>query len=165
MLATKNVDSLMLDLASDDRQRRQQARESLVALGKPAVALLLEALAASSPIVRWEAVKALGEIGDPAAIPALVKALEDETIDVRWRAAESLIVFKRDGLASLLQALVQRADSAWLREGAQHVLRSLTADEDLEDLVTPVLTALEEIEPKMTGPVAANRALKILQAQ
>jgi len=32
--------------------------------------------------VRWEAAKALGQIGDATAAPALVEALQDEEFDV-----------------------------------------------------------------------------------
>ncbi len=126
--ANEEIESLIADLASDHGLTRQRARESLAAIGQPAVAPLIAALADSKRQVRWEAVKALGEIGDPAAASALVSALEDEGSGIRWLAAEGLIAIGREGLKPLLQALVHYSDSEWLREGAHHVLRRLAAN-------------------------------------
>ncbi len=108
--------------------------------------------------MRWEAVKILGEMLDPAAAPALVEALRDAQSGVRWLAAEGLIALGPSGLEPLLQALVKHSDSAWLREGAHHVLRDL-ARGNLEKVVRPVLTALEDIEPSLEVPWAAEAAL------
>jgi HEAT repeat protein len=55
--------------------------------------------------VRWEAAKALGQIGDKSATEALTKALEDNEFDVRWLAAEGLIIIGRDSIKLLLEAL------------------------------------------------------------
>ncbi len=156
------VESLISALRSHDGMERQRARQSLVAIGEAAVALLTEATTDPNRQVRWEAVKALGEIGDPAAAPALVAALEDEESGVRWLAAEGLIALERDGLVSLLQALEERSQSVWLREGAHHVLHELTAD-DLRDVMAPVLAALENIEPILEVPVVARAARKALE--
>lgn len=157
------VDSLIIDLASHDRRIRRQAREQLVAMGGVIIPVLLTALMDPSDQVRWQAAKVLGEIGDPAAASGLVKALEDEAFEVRWRAAEALATFGCDGLIPLLQALKQHSGSVYLREGAHHVLRALAAISTLKDLVTPVLAALETVEPVMTVPVAANAALNALK--
>src|SRR5437588_9016694 len=67
---------------------RLRARRSLVAAGHSAVALLIDVLGSANEQARWEAAKALSEIGDPSAATALVGALEDEDRDVRWMAAE-----------------------------------------------------------------------------
>src|SRR5512141_1648894 len=91
-----NLDSLIEMLASEDGATRLKARTSLVARGKSAVPLLKRSLQTSRiDHVRWEAVKALGDIGDPGAIPPLVKALEDRDPDVRWLAAEALRKLKQ----------------------------------------------------------------------
>ncbi len=164
-LAVSNkIESLMAGLASRDRRARRQARETLVAIGQPSVASLLTALNDPNQDVRWEAIKALGEICDPAAAEALVKSLEDEAVEVRWRAAESLIALRYEGLIPLLRALIQRSDSIWLRERAHQVLHSLAEPSDPNDLVTPVLKALEDVEPAMVAPVAASTALRKLTA-
>jgi len=64
----------------------------------------------------------------------------------------------RDGLAPLLKALEQRPDSIRLRKSAHHILRSLRKL-DLGDLVSPVLAVLEDIEPAVEVPWAAEAAL------
>lgn len=160
---SKAIPALIAILASNDSLARQRARESLVDIGRPAVAPLMEALAApdSNYHVRWEAAKALSELEDPEAAPVLVTALEDDSFGVRWLAAEGLISLGRDGLAPLLETLVQRSDSAVLREGAHHVLRMLN-EGDLRPQIAPVLAALEDVEPIVEVPVAAHAALEAL---
>lgn len=155
------IDSLIANLRSHDGLVRQRARESLVAMGSEAVASLLQLLPDPSDHVRWEAAKALSEIGDPRAASALVAALEDESFGVRWLAAEGLIGLKRDALAPLLEALEEDADSIWLRQGAHHVLRML-AEHGLHDQLAPVLAGLESIEPEIDVPLAAQKALETL---
>jgi hypothetical protein len=156
------IDALIAGLADDDGLVRQRARESLVDMGEQAAAPLIEELADPNGQVRWEAAKALSEIGDPAAAPALVNALEDKKGDIRWLAAEGLIVLERRGLPPLLQALVERSGSEWLREGAHHVLHDLAGKKGLGDLVSPVLAALENVEPALEAPLAARAALDTL---
>jgi HEAT repeat protein len=156
------IGKLIAALADGDWVTRQRARESLVEIGKPAVAPLTEALAESNERVRWEAANALSEISDPTAAPALVKALEDNSFGVRWLAAEGLISLGREGLSPLLEALVEHPESAWLRQGAHHVLRIL-AEEGLYDHVTSVLQALEDIEPAIEVIQPAKAALDDLK--
>jgi HEAT repeat protein len=153
------IHSLIAALKSDDGRAREAARQGLVAIGKPAVRPLIQALDNPNHYVRWEATKALGEIGDPAAAGALVRTMEDDPrFEVRWLAAEGLITLGIDGLPPLLQALVERSDSVWLLEGARHVLHVL-AREGLGPLVSPVLTALVDMEPELEVPEAASIAL------
>jgi HEAT repeat protein len=156
------ISRLIAALADDDRVTRQRARESLVEIGGSAVTPLTEALAKSNERVRWEAANALSEIGDPAAAPALVRALEDNSFGVRWLAAEGLISLGHEGLSPLLEALVEHPESAWLRQGAHHVLRIL-AEEGLHDHVTSVLKALEDIEPAIEVIQPAKAALDELK--
>jgi HEAT repeat protein len=131
------IHALMALLCDRNTLRRQQARIALVDIGAPAVPYLIQALEdpESEECARWEAAKALSDIGDPAAAPALINALgQDERFGIRWLAAEGLIALERQGLTPLLEALIQRSDSAWLREGAHHVLRTL-AGKGLYDFV------------------------------
>ena len=85
------VETLIATLSSRNDKAREGARHTLVAMGKAAVPSLIEALKNKNTLMKWEAAKALGEIGDPETAPVLVKALEDEELDVRWLAAEGLI--------------------------------------------------------------------------
>jgi HEAT repeat protein len=120
------MDSLIAELANDHGLARQAARESFVRIRKPAVAPLMKALQHPNWRIRWGAAQALGRIADPAAADAPVKTLEDERSGVRWLAAEGLIALRHDGLTALPEALTHHSDSVWLREGAHHLIHSLT---------------------------------------
>jgi HEAT repeat protein len=154
------VKDLIANLSSHDDSKRVKARHSLVALGKAAIPSLIEALENRRTLVRWEAAKALGEIGDPGTAPALVKALEDEEFDVRWLAAEALIKMNINGLKPLLEALETRGDSVLLQEGAHHVFHDL-AKGALRKYLTPVLAALERLEPGEEVPWVAPHDMAV----
>jgi HEAT repeat protein len=157
------ISALVTDLGSKDGLVRVRARLSLVAIGGRTVGHLVKALASKKQWIRWEAAKTLGQIGDPAAAEALVRALEDQMFDVRWLAAEGLVTAGREALVPLLHALLERSDSEWLREGAHHVLHDLVrGGSELRDVLQPVLAALEDIEPSLEVPVAAETALNKL---
>ncbi len=156
------VDTLIGALGSSDRDERQDARNALVALAQRAVPGLLTALMDVSGETRWEAARALREIGDPVTAPALVRALEDANFDIRWIAAEGLIGLGQDALNPLLQALVRCPSSRWLQKGAHHVLEALNQQGVLRETVQPVLAALEAAEPATAVPPAAKSALLAL---
>ncbi len=155
-----DIATLIGTLRSHDGLARQQARHSLVRMGSRAVASLLLLLKDPKHQVRWEAAKALSDISDPMAASGLVAALEDESFGVRWLAADGLIAMGRDALPPLLEALKDDGASLWLREGAHHVLNMWAAEHGLHDPVTPVLTALESIQPDIDVPLAAKKALE-----
>jgi len=157
-----DISSLVSALSSPDRDTRQNAREALVTLGRPAVGPLIPLLDDRNDLVRWEAAKSLSEIGDPAAAPALVKTLEDEDPGVRWLAAEGLIKMRRASLRPLFQALMERPGSPWLREGAHHVLHDL-ARLGRDGQVVSVLEALGDVEPSVAVPGAARKALDAMR--
>ena len=158
------VSNLIAELASGDGAVRQRARSLLVEMGGPAVGPLTGALEEPDGQVRWEAAKALGEIGDAAlpSAPALVRTLEDPRRDVRWLAAQALIELGRAGLDPLLETVAHRAASRWLREGAHQVLHAVQGD-DLDEIVSPVLGALEGAEPALVAPNAAFQSLEVLR--
>jgi HEAT repeat protein len=160
--ASAEVRALIPALGSDDGTLRHRARESLTAMGKPAVRPLMEALQHPDERVRWEVAKALGEIHDKTAAAALVLTLEDESFGIRWLAAEGLVAFGRYTLPPLLRALVKRADSIWLREGALHILH-LLAHQGLGDETRPVVAALEGPAPTVAVPLAAGDAIERLR--
>ncbi|MGA2518900.1 MAG: HEAT repeat domain-containing protein [Thermodesulfobacteriota bacterium] len=169
-----SMEILINTLSSHKDKAREGARHTLVAMGKAAVPSLIEALGNKNALMRWEAAKALGEIGDPETAPVLVKALEDDNFDVRWLAAEGLIKMNIQGLKPLFEALEHRGDSVLLREGAHHVFHDL-AKGGLRKFLVPVLAALEALEPgeevlrvahhkmEVEVPWAARRALEVLE--
>jgi HEAT repeat protein len=161
----KKIESLVANLNDKDGLRRQEARLELVEIGEAAVAALIAALHDPSEHVRWEAAKALSEIGDPQAVPALIMALEDPSFGVRWLAAEGLIAVRERGLAPLLEALIHHSDSTWLRQGVHHVLRTMATEYNLHGTLALVLKALDDYEPELEAPAAAAHALKTLRAE
>jgi hypothetical protein len=160
-MATKNIDSLITDLVCDDVILCQKARRQLVVMGHKAVPSLVKALGNKKYWVRWEAAKALAQIGDPTATAALIKALEDKEFDVRWLAAEGLINIGREAVAPLLEALIDNPKSIWLWQGAHHILHDMNRG-DLDKVLRPVMKALEDVEPYVEVPVAARKALDTL---
>ncbi len=159
--ATATIRTLVNDLCSEDGLVRVRARKRLVALGNQSVRPLKKLLGSKREWVRWEAAKALGQIGDPAAAQALIKALEDNMFDVRWLAAEGLIYMGKSALVPLLQAIRERPDSFWLREGVHHVLHDVNNGKIVE-IIRPVIIALESFEPSVEAPPAIERALEVL---
>ncbi len=160
--STPSQEELILALSSEDDKVRVKARSSLVALGKAAVPLLAKALKETDNLVRWEAAKALGEIGVSEAGPLLVEALEDEQFDVRWLAAVGLINMNIKGLKPLLHALMERTESVPLRDGAHHVIHDLTKGE-LKKYLAPVLSCLESAEPTAECPRVVFHTLEMLE--
>lgn len=161
-MASVTIVSLIADLTSDDGVVRVKARYGLVSSGGEAVKPLIRALADPNQWVRWEAAKALGQIGNPEATHALVKALEDRMFDVRWLAAQGLINIGTEAIIPILKALIERADSTWMREGAHHVLHDL-AQGELKEVLLPVLAALEDVDSSVEVPFVAKAALSKLE--
>ncbi|MGD8451645.1 MAG: HEAT repeat domain-containing protein [Phycisphaerae bacterium] len=160
--ARGNTAELIAQLGSRNGMERQHARAALARLGTPAIGPLTAALSADRNVIRWEAAKVFTALHAPEAAPALVKALDDEDSDVRWLAAEALIGLRKSALAPLFEALMARAGSIELREGAHHILRAFNHD-DLADIVDPVLKTLEHYEPELAVPFSAEEALAKLK--
>jgi HEAT repeat protein len=160
-VTTATIRMLVNGLCNEDGLVRVRARKRLVALGNQAVRPLKKLLASKREWIRWEATKALGQIGDPAAARELIKALEDKMFDVRWLAAEGLISMGSKALIPLLQAIRERPDSYWLREGVHHVLHDIN-DGKITEIVRPVIMALESFEPSVEAPAAIKKALEAL---
>ncbi len=154
-----NTEEIGSHLVDWDPRNRHQARQQLVLMGESALPVLLEKLSAKNWHVRWEAAKALGEIGDPAAAEALVKLLQDPDTSVRWAGMGSLIKLGRAGIKPLLLSLTHDFHSARLRQGVHHVLHSLHTKGLLTPLEAEVFHALEGISSEVLAAQAANRAL------
>ncbi len=162
--ARPSVKSLIEQLSGGDGIARVKARRQLVAYKAQAVAPLIDALSDRHHWVRWEAAKALSQIGDERSIRALLEAMSDKEFDVRWLAAEGLIRMGRKAIAPLLAALVAHPDSDWLREGIHHVLHDIRKG-DMAKALKPVLTALEGSQPSLEVPLAARAVLAWLEGR
>lgn len=163
--ATKTLETHMKALESPDGMLRQSAREGLVALGGHAVGPLARALGnAREKQVRWEAAKALGAMNDARAIPALVRALEDDDSDVIWLAAEALSQFGSAAWPALLTALIaEGTESAILRKGMHHVFAN-QKESGKGGVLAPLQSALEAGALPEAAPLAASELLKRLTA-
>jgi HEAT repeat protein len=159
---TKTLSSLVNLLTSNDGFVRTCARNSLIKIGSAAVAALVEALASKEVLKRWESIKALSRIGDPEALNSLVVAMDDKVFDVRWVAAEGLITIGNQSVEPLLDLIIKQPDSIRLREGVHHVLYALNKEQPNE-LLKPVIDALESSEAPLQVPWAAEKALKSLR--
>jgi HEAT repeat protein len=134
-----------------------------VALGGTAVGPLIDTLSSPERPTRWEAAKALVQIGDLAAAPALVAALEDRYFGVRWLATEGLISMGAAGLPPLLSALENHPESLALRDAAHHVLHTQT-EEGQHQFLEPLLQALDAGEPNVIIIVLAAQAREALES-
>lgn len=160
-----NINSLVTQLSSPDKESRVAARESLVEIGGQVVtrALVVELLDPRQE-VRWEAAKALASIGDPIAALPLLHAMDDEDHDVRWLATEGLIALGKTGLLSVLSGLTRQSRSQQFCAAAHHVLRELKKKFDSK-LIASVLAALDGPEPAVSAPVSAFKALQQLMLE
>lgn len=161
-MATNAIRNLITTLTGKNGPARKRAREQLVEIGQPAVSSLLPLLSDKQTYVRWEAAKALSEIGDLGAAPALVKALEDDDPGIRWMAAEGLVRVEQAGLPPLLEALMEHGESSRLREGANHVLKILAKNEKLPPQAESVLHALHGAGSASEIPRTAKIALETM---
>lgn len=160
-----NLPELISMLMDKDIRVRDRACQALIHLGKPAVIPLIDAIQDSNGRLRCEAARALSKMQDPETGSALVKALEDVRLDVRWLAADGLIALGYEGAVALLQGLMEESwNDRNLRESAHHVLRELSRYEWSQPLM-PVMDALEGTSPAVSVPPAAHDALNALREQ
>ena len=158
---------LITELSNPDGIRRQRARVTLSRMGEAATDPLIQTLHSHRGPARWEAAKALSQIGSPKSAQALVEALEDDQFSIRWLAAEGLIALGREGLRPLLEALWQTPNSIRLREGVHHVLHDLVARESLDEQLLAqlkaILAALNYLDPAVALPPTVMPALNTLK--
>lgn len=84
------VEALVTLLATDSTESGNHAADALAKIGQPAAEVLVRALQDERPWVRVRAAKALVSVESKQAIPALFRALDDESYVVRHHAEEAL---------------------------------------------------------------------------
>ena len=84
------VPALVKALGDEDSLTAGLAANALVVVGSPSVPALLEAVQAAPQTVRILALRALAEIGDQRAIPAMLKASEEDSALSQYWAKEGL---------------------------------------------------------------------------
>jgi HEAT repeat protein len=97
---------------------------------------------------REQAIHSLKNSPTPEVIEELINGLDDDQEGVRWAASSVLIEFGEAALKPLLQALIDRHDSVWLRRGAYRVFH------DTKSL--KVQQATGEVVKALTGPAAES---------
>lgn len=121
----QEIRGLLDELGSKHGVDREKARLALVSKGKDMIDYLMEYISHPKHTYRWEAVKTLEGINDPAAIPLFVQALEDDESDIRWIAAEGLIRLGEQSIEPLLKAIIETENSSFVLSGAHHVIYDL----------------------------------------
>lgn len=159
------VPALLHTLHHSDEQQGNQIFQALVNLGHVAVPSLLEASQSHSAWVRWNSIRALGEIHDGRAIPRLVQALTDPDHGVVWMAAKSLAPFGRACIEPVLQLLTTTEMTPWLAETASYVLsRHFPGYEELQSFLDPVIQQMQHAVYCAGTCYTALKALQYLQA-
>lgn len=87
-----------------------QARMSLVKIGIPSVAPLVDALHDANPAVRTNSVKALAEIGDPRVVEPMIAILRDPDAEARTQAAFALGGIEDNRIVEPLKSATQDPD-------------------------------------------------------
>jgi HEAT repeat protein len=156
----EDIKQLLVELEADDVEVRNVARRQLASIGPEAIPDLIHQLKTDRERCRWEAAKILGEIHDEAAVDALVEALLDQSISVHWVATEALIKYGQGAILPLLEGITRHFDSMRFRQGAYHILHVFERFHQLDPKVQEVLDALRGIEPSISAPWAAERAIE-----
>src|SRR5205823_2631819 len=96
--ADQNIRSLIAGFRSDSQRIREASVFRLIAIGDPAVPLLIQAINDPVPQLRVYSIGTLRQMRPlpKSAIPAITKALSDRRVDVRVAAAEGLRLFGPD---------------------------------------------------------------------
>jgi len=88
--AEEAIPVLIHCLSDPDPLTVNLASNALVAVGAPAVPALLDLLRDAAHMTRVGTIRALASIGDPRAIPALMAALEEDSLNMKYWAEEGL---------------------------------------------------------------------------
>jgi HEAT repeat protein len=102
---------------------------------------------------------ALNDFQKTDVLPLII-ALEDENKVVQQRARQALSELGRPVVLPLLYALVERYDSAPLRQGAHDVFNALKNHGQLTVPEANVYAALHGLVPEVEAPRVAEAALQ-----
>jgi len=132
---------------------------ALVAIGKPAVPALVEALQDPHAARRRAAAALLGAIGEPAAFPALAERALDASPEVAAEAAAALGAHRRH---PAMRAIPERLRRALLSGGGVRAAGAARALGELRDLeAIPLLVQALETPDRAPAEVAAEALARI----
>ncbi len=103
------------------------------------------ALGDSNSDVRWNAAVALGKIGTPEAVPALIAALGNSDSSVRWKAAEALEEIGTPEAVAALIAALGDSDSS-VRWKAAEALGKIGTLDTLKQIISSPLIDVYQSE-------------------
>jgi HEAT repeat protein len=159
------VPVLLKALRGADEQLSSQIFAALVRLGSLAVPALIQKSKSSSAHLRWNCIRALGEIHDRRALPVLVNALQDDDHSVAWMAAKGLAQFGKDSLKPVLELLMGASMTPWLAETSSYVLNSYAQRHTkAKAILEPLMQRMRESGFRVGTSVAAQKTLEQLQA-
>lgn len=152
---------LVRALAGDQPLPAREARNALIALGALACPALVEATRQPDTNIRLGAFKVLAKTATPDCAPALIEALKDPDGGVRYLAAEALVSAGPGVIPQLLAALMRDSGSAWLKDGARHVLQALRQHPDCrEEVLAPVCRSLNGSSSDVSLMTVVSDALR-----
>jgi len=132
---------------------------ALVAMGRSSdddwAPQVLDKLDDDSILVRLEAVRAAGDLGLPAATPALLYLLESEEDDIRLAAAWALSEIGGEGVRDGLEALQVETDDENDVDIIEDALENLTLTEEIEAFNLLDLSE-EDLEDYQDPPVLGD---------
>lgn len=157
------VPVLLSALQGANEQMGSQIFSSLVRLGPAAVPVLIETSTSSSTWMRWNCIRALGDIRDHRALPVLVRALLDLDHSVAWMGAKALVQFGSLSVGLVLRLLMTAETTPWLVETGSFVLSS-HQNPKLKPYLEPVIQRMHDVGYQVATPQAAQKALSQLIA-
>jgi HEAT repeat protein len=138
-----HVQRLVDVLNGNDGMGRKRARETLVLAGETAAPPLRALLGSKNKQTRWEAIKALAAIGDPADLETFLALLDDPNSDLRWLAATGLIQLGCRSVRPVLRALTDPSAPRGRLEMSRRVLGELLSDNQvLSDITAPLMQVI-----------------------
>jgi len=157
------LSALIAQLSEKDGKKRQGARQALIEAGEAAVEPLHEILGDRANPARWEAAKALAEIGSKNSSERLVACLEDNDSDIAWLAAKGLIRIGVPALHPLFARVLEQPDSRRLKQGVHHVLHDLR-DRRTRELLQPYIKTFDSNVSAEEIAMAAQECIHLLDA-
>lgn len=114
----------------------RQPTELSIKIGKPAVKPLIYELKDHDPLIRSNAVKALGAIGDPRAVEPLIKVLNDKNPLIQRQAVQALgRINDPRAVQPLIAVLGDKGRRPYVRMSAAEALGWLQDPEAVDSLV------------------------------
>lgn len=156
---TNDLGDLLLDLNHLDGARRQSAYEFLVSLGGEVVPPLVEDFERIAGAARLAVIRALGEIGDPRAVPLLLDLMgsddPEEYLYVSSFAAKSLgQIGDSTAISGLITALSHE------RSGPRRMAATVLGNLGDGSAIPALAVALKDPDPQ-TQIIAAKALRKI----